>query len=87
MDTTKLSSKGQVIIPKPIRTAQQWSVGQELEVLEVREGILLKPIGPFAKTNLEDVTGCLPAKGRPKSEEEIQQSMKAAARKTWRDSD
>jgi AbrB family looped-hinge helix DNA binding protein len=30
MDSIKLSSKGQVIIPKHIRSAYHWEAGQEL---------------------------------------------------------
>jgi bifunctional DNA-binding transcriptional regulator/antitoxin component of YhaV-PrlF toxin-antitoxin module len=29
METTKLSSKGQVIIPKAMRAAHHWDAGQE----------------------------------------------------------
>ena len=42
MDTTKLSSKGQVIIPKHIRDLHNWNAGLELEVIELDDGIMLK---------------------------------------------
>jgi len=42
MQTTRVSSKGQVIIPKSIRDAYQLNAGQELEVEIVTQGILLK---------------------------------------------
>lgn len=86
METTKLSSKGQVIIPKRIRNANHWDVGLELQVINLEDGILLKPKAPFAPTVLDDVAGCLSYKGSAKSDEEIQAAMKAAARKAWRDS-
>ncbi len=35
MNTTKLSSKGHVFIPKPLRTAHNWEAGQELIVVDL----------------------------------------------------
>ena len=86
METTKLSSKGQVIIPKHIRESRQWDTGLELQVIEFEGGILLKPKAPFEKTNLSDVAGCLQYSGPRKTDEDIQSAMKQAARKAWRDS-
>ena len=80
INTTKLSSKGQVIIPKPFRTAHHWEVGQELVVIDVGDGILLKPKTPFNETNIDDVASCLKYKGKPKSVDDmnaaIQQGIK-----------
>ncbi len=76
METTKLSSKGQVIIPKPFRTAHHWEPGQELVVINTGDGILLKPKAPFQKTNLNDVASCLQYSGTPKTEEEIEKAIK-----------
>ncbi len=67
MITTKLSSKGQVIIPKPLRTAHHWKTGQELVVVDVGDGILLKPKTPFEETNIDDVASCLRFKGKTKT--------------------
>jgi len=67
MNTTKLSSKGQVIIPKPMRMEHHWNTGQELIVLDVGDGILIKPITPFPETNINDVASCLKFKGNPKT--------------------
>ena len=43
MQTTTLSTKGQVIIPKALRVARQWGPGTELEVHETPDGLLLRP--------------------------------------------
>ena len=86
METTKLSSKGQVIIPKHIRESYQWSTGLEFQLIEYQEGILLKPKAAFEKTSLADVTGCLQYNGPKKSDEEIFNAMKQAVRESWRDS-
>ena len=59
MATTVLSSKGQVIIPSPIRTAHQWEPGQKFEAIDTGDGVLLKPAGPFRKTDIKEVASCL----------------------------
>ncbi|MBK8973276.1 MAG: AbrB/MazE/SpoVT family DNA-binding domain-containing protein [Hahellaceae bacterium] len=83
MDTTKLSSKGQVIIPKYIRDLRNWSAGLELEVIALGEGILLKPKAIFPHTTLEDVAGCLNYRGKAKSDDDIEAAMKKAAVEAW----
>lgn len=53
MQTTLLSSKGQVIIPKALRTARQWGAGTRLEVHDTPEGLLLKNVAPPEKVELK----------------------------------
>jgi AbrB family looped-hinge helix DNA binding protein len=84
MTQTILSSKGQIIIPKPIRNAHHWKPGQRLEVIESGDGILLKAVEPFPAATLAEVTACLHYQGEPKSltdmEEAIRQGAMEAAR-------
>ena len=72
MNTVKLSSKGQVIIPKPLRTAYHWETGQELVVVDTGDGILLKPKTPFVETNINQVAAILKFKGKAKSLEAME---------------
>jgi AbrB family looped-hinge helix DNA binding protein len=67
MDFVKLSSKGQVIIPKPIRDAYHWDTGQELMLVDTGSGILLQPKAPFVESALDEVAGSLHYTGKPKS--------------------
>ena len=67
MDTTKLSSKGQVILPMPIRAAHKWQAGVEFSVEDTPEGVLLRPLKPFKPTRLEDVVGCIGYAGPAKT--------------------
>ncbi len=62
--TTVLSSKGQLVLPKAIRDADQWSAGTEFTVERVPEGVLLRPVRPLPATRLEDVIGCTGFRGR-----------------------
>lgn len=86
METTKLSSKGQVIIPKHIRESHHWDTGLELQVIEFEGGILLKPKYAFTQTTITEVAGCLPYTGPAKTNSDIESAMAQAAKKAWRDS-
>jgi AbrB family looped-hinge helix DNA binding protein len=85
MKTTKLSSKGQVIIPKELRTRRRWKPGLELETLETDEGVLLKPISPFTVTSLREVASCLAYSGKAKSLKEMEEAIKKGTRDVKRD--
>ena len=84
MPTTVLSSKGQVIIPKPIREARHWGPGQRLEVVESKEGILLKPANPFPPTTIEEVSGCLDYQGKAKTLAEMETAIAKGVRETFK---
>ena len=75
MDSIKLSSKGQVIIPKHIRLAYHWEAGQELILVDTGNGILLKPKAPFSESTLSEVAGCLYNAGAAKTLEEMNQAI------------
>ena len=53
MDTTRLSSKGQVVLPSSVRSARRWKAGLELAVENRPEGVLLRPLKPFPQTQLD----------------------------------
>ena len=59
METTRLSTKGQVILPQAIRVARAWVPGTEFIVEETPDGVLLRPAARFPESRLEDVAGCL----------------------------
>ncbi len=77
METTRLSSKGQVILPKSIRTAHHWEPGVEFSVEDVSDGILLRPIKVHPVTRLDDVIGCLGYSGPAKTLEEMDAAIAA----------
>lgn len=80
MLTTKLSSKGQVIIPKEIRNRHHWETGQELQAIDTDEGILLRPASAFPETRLKEVASCLSYSGKAKTLEEMEAAIKKGAR-------
>ena len=67
MDTTRLSTKGQIILPKSIRDSRAWGLGTEFTVEETGDGILLRPAARFPAAKHEEVAGCLPSKRKPKT--------------------
>ncbi|MBA3031346.1 MAG: AbrB/MazE/SpoVT family DNA-binding domain-containing protein [Desulfobacteraceae bacterium] len=79
MQTTKLSSKGQVIIPKILRSRYNWNAGQKLSVIDTGDGILLKASCSFKNTQLEQVAGILQYSGKPVSIDEMEEAIKKGA--------
>ncbi|MFV0332667.1 MAG: AbrB/MazE/SpoVT family DNA-binding domain-containing protein [Tropicimonas sp.] len=78
---TTVSTKGQVILPKAIRTHRKWGAGTRLVVEETPDGVLLKRAPAFAPTRPEDVFGMLPFAGAPKSLEDMEAGVLAEARR------
>ena len=84
MPNTTLSSKGQVIIPKEVRAAHQWSAGTEFIVEDLGNAVLLRPRSPFPPTNLETGLGCTGYKGARHSVEEMKQGIDDELRRAWK---
>ena len=80
METTKLSSKGQVILPASIRNANQWRAGVEFSVEDTADGVLLRPLKPFAVTTLEEVAGAAGYKGKAHTVDEMDKAITAELR-------
>ena len=81
MSTTRLSSKGQVIIPKILRSRHHWEPGQELVAIDTEDGVLLRPASAFPVTTLREVAACLPFTGKAKTLEDMEAAIKAGAKK------
>ena len=80
METTTLSTKGQLILPKAIRDAHKWMPGTEFTVEEVAGGVMFKPVKPLAPTRLEDVSGFLKYSGPAKTIAEMDEAIRTAIR-------
>jgi AbrB family looped-hinge helix DNA binding protein len=84
MDTTRLSSKGQVVLPSAIRSARKLKAGARFAVEDTAEGILLRPLAPYPHTRIEDVCGMLKYDGPARSPEEMDAAVSAMFRRRWR---
>ena len=80
MPTTTLSTKGQIIIPQEIRRRHGWEPGITLELEERGETLVLRPVRPLPKTTVDDLLGCLPYGGTPKTLEEMDAGIAKGAR-------
>ncbi|HEX5795222.1 MAG TPA: AbrB/MazE/SpoVT family DNA-binding domain-containing protein [Geminicoccaceae bacterium] len=83
MAKTRLSSKGQVIIPKAVRDRHGWEPGVELEVEDRGEAVVLRPANPFPPTTFEEVRGCLRYDGPPVTIQEMDAAVEREARRMW----
>ena len=81
METIRLSSKGQIVIPQSIREAHHWLPGVEFAVIDTDQGILFAPIKPFKKTSIQEVRGCIQYRGVKKSLKAMIQGIAKGAKK------
>lgn len=75
IETTRLSTKGQVILPKTIRDAHGWNPGTEFAVEDTPAGVMLRPAKPFPPSRFEDVAGCLRYKGPAKTLKQMEDAI------------
>jgi len=64
MDRTRISSKGQIVIPKQIRDRHRWRPGTELTVIDVAGGVRIEALQRGKTLTADDVFGCLQHKGK-----------------------
>jgi AbrB family looped-hinge helix DNA binding protein len=76
---TKLSAKGQVVIPKDVRDRLHWTQGESLDVIETADGVLLKRPNSGAKLSAQEAFARIRARvnydGPPVTIEEMDQSI------------
>ncbi|MBW1997826.1 MAG: AbrB/MazE/SpoVT family DNA-binding domain-containing protein [Deltaproteobacteria bacterium] len=75
MQKTRLSNKGQVVIPKAIRALHGWKAGLEFAIEDIGDGIKLKPLKPCKETRIEDVLGCVGYEGPRKSLKDMEAAI------------
>ena len=84
MEITRLSDKGQITIPQALRDVNGWKDGQELIVINLGDGILLKPNHKqFPETKLNDVAGCLKYQENSKSLKDIDDAIRQGVEELW----
>lgn len=83
--STTVSTKGQVILPKPIRDARNWGPGTRLDVVETPEGVLLRlsSLKTLPPTTIEEVFGSLKYDGPPITIEEMDEAVAEAVAEEW----
>jgi AbrB family looped-hinge helix DNA binding protein len=76
MEITRLSTKGQIILPRNIRDSRAWGPGTRFTVEESGDGILLRPANRFPESSLDEVAGSLRSKGKPKTLTQMRDAVK-----------
>jgi len=84
MATTKISSKGQVVLPKSLRDEMAWPVGTDLIVERDRNRLVLRRNLSVPETTVDQVAGMLKYDGPPVSIEDMQASIDRELRARWR---
>jgi AbrB family looped-hinge helix DNA binding protein len=76
METTRLSTKGQIVLPRSIRISRAWGPGTEFTVEETGAGVILRPARLFPRTTLNEVAGCLRSRGKAKTLAQMDAAIK-----------
>lgn len=79
--TTSVSTKGQVILPKAIRSRRNWNAGTKLIVEDTPQGVLLKAAPLFKPTTMDEVFGCAKYDGAAKTIEEMDAGIVAEVKR------
>ena len=82
---TRLSAKGQVVIPKSVRDSHDWHAGTEFEVVDRPDGVLLRraTIGERKLTIQEFWARNPPHEGPTVTLEEMNEGVMRIARESW----
>lgn len=80
MESTRLSNKGQIVIPHRIRRRFGWDAGLEFTVEPIEGGIALRPVAKPRTTSIDEVYGCLLYRGARKSLKEMAEAIEQGAR-------
>ena len=79
--STRLSAKGQVVIPKAIREAGGWRPGLELEVEATDDGAILRPKSLGRARAVESLLGCTGYRGPARSLAEMKAAVDREAKR------
>lgn len=79
--TTRLSTKGQLILPKEVRERHGWEAGTVLEVVERGDAVLIRPVETLPETSLKDLVGCTGYRGPARSLAEMDAAVEREARR------
>jgi AbrB family looped-hinge helix DNA binding protein len=79
MATTRLSTKGRLVLPKDVRERQGWEAGTVLEVVERGDAVLIRPVGTAPEARLEEIVGCTGYGGPGRTVEEMDEAIEREA--------
>ncbi len=81
---TRISAKGQVVIPKDVRDRMSWSEGERLDVIETSCGVLLRRHDMRRRITVEEFKRLVPPHDGPAvSLEEMNEGIDQALQERW----
>ncbi|MEI8257718.1 MAG: AbrB/MazE/SpoVT family DNA-binding domain-containing protein [Deltaproteobacteria bacterium] len=75
----RISSKGQLVIPTEIRRRRGLDPGAEVDVEEVPEGVLLRPVRSPAEATLDELLGCTGYHGPTRTLRDMEDGIREGA--------
>lgn len=83
METTRLSTRGQITLPKRIRDSRGWGPGTEFTLEESGDGILIRPAAHSPQWEFDEVAGRLRYTGKPKTLAERRVGIRRAVKERY----
>ena len=81
METVKMSSKGQIVIPKAMRDSHHLQAGVEFVIIEEGNSLRLVPAANVKRATVDEVGGILHRTGRaPMSDDDMRAALRAKAK-------
>jgi AbrB family looped-hinge helix DNA binding protein len=84
MQTTRVSSKGQVVLPKSVRDELDWPPGTDLAIERGNGSVVLRRVRTIRPTTIEEVAGMLKYDGPPVTLEDMQRAIDEELAERWR---
>lgn len=82
MVTTRLSTKGQLIIPREIRNRLGWHPGMKLLIESQGDCVVIRPLKEVPESTFEELAGCTGYDGPPRTLEEMDEAIVRGARES-----
>lgn len=79
----RLSTKGQLIIPKAIRDRHGWVPGVELTLEDCGDAVIVRLAKPYPATTIDELVGCAGYRGPARSLADMEAAIARGARE-WR---
>ncbi len=80
----RMSSKGQIVVPRDVREKRGWRDGTVLEVVDTPRGVVIRGALAPAELSIDALVGCIPYRGPRHTVAEMERAVLAAARRRGR---
>lgn len=83
----RISSKGQLVLPKAVRDQFGLSAGSQVDIETTKQTIVLKPLPKKVRRTytIDEVAGMLKYDGPPVSVKDMDRAVEEMFRREWRD--